>query len=446
MSRLLTALGTTLGHGRFQENNWRQDVLSRNSGKDMNPRLGQISRAADGRFVLVDSTISSVHHSLNSSSSDDGGFLPRRRPPRPGRVWVDRRSSWRRPLVTYPSELSLRSEGSGQSAISPSTIFTPIRHTAPPAPPRLLASSPTIPTTPASLLAAAWSPAYNFSDLSSVRQPSSADRSLPSASTFSPASYQPSYQQLRSIHEKYSQELPSLRAIHQDFALNKTRMPLVVPAVHPPLATSSPPRVRIGWGSRGGRSLVRHVRHARSAPELAASDADFLETSPSSSSGFGSKNTSQQNQSSHSGSTSVEWRLPPYRPPPPPPPISPPPPLAPLTALGHYNWLEFNTGLSCLPSLQPLKSTPDASVDGHYEFDSVLPPTPTGKSTSFEVDTCGLALYPSTSRIKPRLIHALPPSKYDNIEARVQAMKEEFHQFRKRQAQRRRSHELESAC
>lgn len=37
-------------------------------------------------------------------------------------------------------------------------------------------------------------------------------------------------------------------------------------------------------------------------------------------------------------------------------------------------------------------------------------------------------------------------SKYDNIEARVQAMKEEFHAYRQRQAMQRAGVELESAC
>lgn len=103
--------------------------------------------------------------------------------------------------------------------------------------------------------------------------------------------------------------------------------------------------------------------------------------SRSSSSGFGSKNasSSQHNRSSRAGSL-AEWRPPPYRAPPPAP--------------------------------QPRPRSQDAgSVDVHYEWDR----TPT----------------PSTPAPAPR----------DDVEARVRAMKEEFLQFRKRQALRRGSPE-----
>ncbi|PSN50340.1 hypothetical protein C0J52_07601 [Blattella germanica] len=360
--------------------------------------LGRISRAADGRFVLADSSHSSAANSI-SSSSDDGGFLPRRR-----------RASWRRPLVGYPSQLSLRSDTSGSLSPHYHPPLVPAIYSPPPAPPpRFRASSPLLTTT--------WSPSYNFSDLSSVPQLSSVERSLPTP---------PSYLQLRSVHERYSQELPSLRAIHEA----QRFLP-----VHP-LATSSPPRVRIPPPRPRARLPPRHARHARSAPELA--DPDLMETSPSSSSGFGSKNTSQQNQSS---STSAEWRLPPYRPPPPPPPPLPHPPH-----IGR--WLEFASASP--PHSEPgHEKTLDASVDDHYEFDTAFAATPTPSTP-----TALLRQRPGSGGISDSEIYsasfyplrAKRPSKYDNIEARVQAMKEEFHEFRKRQAKRRRSEELESAC
>ncbi|KAJ8895882.1 hypothetical protein PR048_001222 [Dryococelus australis] len=431
---------------------WLQTVLSpwllppRNGDLSSERSLGRIHRAPDGRFVLVDSSLSGSIGS-STSSSDDGGFLSRRR------------ASWRRPLVGYPSQLSLRSQASGESTLAaflgrfspPPPILVPAIYSAPPPlrpAPRLQASSPVTP---------GWSPSYNFSDLSSVRQTgSSVDRSRPTP---------PSYVQLQSVHERYSQELPSLRAIHEESWQRHHPLPpppLFLPPVHP-LVAASPPRVRIPqprpvpWVPDGfptssshararvtARLLPRHAKHARSAPEL-SSDL-LMETSPSSSSGFGSKNTSsQQNQSSQSGSTSAEWRLPPYRPPPPPPPPHPatihqlltrPPPL-----LGP--WLEFaaaNFRPPSPPHSEPIKPL-DISVDGHYEFDPIFPLTPLGRHP----DDRGISdseVY-STSPFPTRTKR---PSKYDNIEARVQAMKEEFHEFRKRQAKRRRSEELESAC
>lgn len=312
-------------------------------------RLGRISRAPDGRFVVVDSAANSV-----SSSSDDGGFLSR-----PG---FRNRASWRRPLVGYPSDLSLRSSASGDSLAwrTPlATVYTP-QPTTP-----FQASSPAA-SAVFSPVPSIWSPAY-FSDLSSVRQPSSAERTL------------------RSVKEMYSQELPSLRAIHEE---NQRTL-----------------------GQRRGKSKLppRHARHARSAPELADLTQETSPESRSSSSGFGSKNTSQRTGSSNTG----EWRLPPYRPPPPPP------------VTGH--WLEY----SAYPSpIQSDNSHKPLSVDGHYEFDPVYPlsPTPTDMTRTLNA--------PYYSRTP----------KYDNIEARVQAMKQEYKVFRERQARRRQSDNIESVC
>lgn len=367
--------------------------------------LGKISRAADGRFVIADSVLSSANNSiLDASSSDDGGFLPKTR----------LKSSWRQPLVGL-SQLSLRSDGSGVSigAVQPGHLGTVIPLARQPAictisSPRFLASSPSGPQIP-------WTPVY-LSDLSSVRQPSTGERSFPTP---------PGYIQLRTVHQRYSQELPSLKAIHAE---SRRFVPVQ------PLATSSPPQTA---GRQRARLPPRHARHARSAPELAASPD--LETSPesrSSSSGFGSKNTSQQNQSSRSGSTVAEWRPPPYRPPPPP-------------LVGR--WLELQNQGSKV-SHTHIQNTVDAgSVDGHYEFDPVsCTPTPTSASTPTREERPPAHQMHTIHMPQIHQVHTVhhQPARYsrDNIEARVQAMKAEFHQFRQRQARRKQSVHLESAC
>lgn len=355
----------------------------------------------------------------NASSSDDGGFLPKRGD-------VRNRASWRRPLIGYPSDLSLRSDASGQSArVGLGTFFghmgLPPRFHYPVKPiptiytPRVQSSSP---ATSSALLLSPWTPLY-FSDLSSVRHPSSAERSYPTP---------PGFMQLRSVHERYSQELPSLRAIHEE---SQGFIP-VHPIRDSPRIRVPPPYPALPNNRPRARLFPRHARIARSAPELGS--PDHLDRSPesrSSSSGFGSKNTSQQNQSSQSGSTFIEWRLPPYRPPPPPKSALPPPP--PL--VGH--WLEL---ASSSPSTSEVHKAVDVgSVDGHYEFDPSTPtPTPSTPTGPREID-----LDTQTFR---KSYGTLRSVRYDNIDARVQAMKEEFHEFRKRQAKRRRSHELESAC
>lgn len=355
----------------------------------------------------------------NASSSDDGGFLPRR-------GGVTNRASWRRPLVGYPSQLSLRSDASGQSARG-MTAYFPVQHyhnhpqyplkpipaIYSPSTPKFQSSSP---DASSGLLLSPWTPMY-FSDLSSVRYPSSAERSYPTP---------PGFIQLKSVHERYSQELPSLRAIHEE---HQGFIP-----VHP---IRDYPRNLPQPRSRTNRLLPpRHARLARSAPEL-----DHLDRSPesrSSSSGFGSKNTSsQQNQSTHSGSTFTDWRLPPYRPPPPPPVSILPPPPPPF--VGH--WLELASSSPSASDHLHNKSVDVGSVDGHYEFDPSTPtPTPSTPTGSRDVDL-------ETGPGPPvRKGYSTIRSRYDNIDARVQAMKEEFNEFRKRQANRRRSHELESAC
>jgi hypothetical protein len=396
--------------------------------------------------------MSSANNSiLDASSSDDGGFLPKQH----HRL----KSSWRRPLVGT-SQLSLRSEGSGLSiARTPSghqLLAAPINplgcRALAPGPglhgatsPRFLASSPS-----QGQRSATWTAGAYLSDLSSVRPPNSSGAER-SASTFPTP---PSYVQLRSVHQRYSQELPSLKAIHAE---SRRFAPVQ------PLATSSPPQPA---GRPRARLPPRHARHARSAPELGASPE--LETSPesrSSSSGFGSKNTSQQNQSSRSGSTVAEWRPPPYRPPPPP--------------LTVGRWLELqdqhHPALKAALNAQNAANADAGSVDGHYEFDPAsCTPTPTSASTPtreerppvhqmhrqlpdiHQVHTTAQQCHQQQQqqqqqqRQQQQQQQQQQPAsaRYsrENIEARVQAMKAEFHQFRQRQAKRRRSAHLESAC
>ncbi|CAB0030800.1 unnamed protein product [Trichogramma brassicae] len=426
--------------------------------------LGKISRAADGRFVIADSVMSSMNNSiLDASSSDDGGFLSMKQQQQQQHL----KSSWRRPLVDT-SHLSLRSEGSGLS-IAPQSLpiqkhhqlmdqinthqldcQMPLSLPIPMVPDsaictisstHFLASSPSCQTEPRSTNI--WNSPMYTSDLSSVK-PQNSTATERSASAAFPS--QPSYLQLRSIHQRYSQELPSLKAIHAEAQR-------FVPVQ--PLATSSPPQ---GTGRPRARLPPRHARHARSAPELAASPD--LETSPesrSSSSGFGSKNTSQiQNQSSRSGSTVAEWRPPPYRPPPPP--------------LSVGRWLELqdphlhhSLGLSKSQQYNlnnvAAANVDAGSVDGHYEFDPVsCTPTPTSASTPTREERPPVHQMHHHQLPQIHQVHTtsqqthsqlpISSSRYsrDNIEARVQAMKAEFHQFRQRQAKRRCSAHLESAC
>lgn len=512
--------------------------------------LGRISRSADGRFV-----VESVRNSLASrgSSSDDGGFLSRRTGLR---LRAFDRASWRRPLVAYPSELSLRSDGTGQSNFGDHNILKYLREKSPspffkvPVSPlttptssvlaygrrkgvgyahssassmtrRLQTKSPsqasqspylqrlpqipiiysngnyptkygvifspslikpTTPTTPrivsssptnSNSLTPLWSPSYNFSDLSSVPVPSSAERSFPSSTS----QQRPSgYLQLRNIHERYAQELPSLRAIHEE----TSRLPRETAFFMP--VQPSPPRIRIPttWNDYRSRSRLppRHARQAQSAPELTSAHEDpvtstglLMETSPesrSSSSGFGSKNTSQQNQSSQSGST-TEWKVPPYRTPPPvktanqpqiqiPPQYSSSfsPPLSSEFQMPYLigDWFDLNTDIQEASPASDLTKL-DASVDGHYEFDAAFPPTPTPPipvSISYPRQTTPgdtFLPYPTTFYSAVNTVGTTRPkrtTKYDNIEARVQAMKEEYYAFRRRQEKRKFSENLESVC
>lgn len=105
----------------------------------------------------------------------------------------------------------------------------------------------------------------------------------------------------------------------------------------------------------------------------------------------------------------------------------------------------------------PAKAVDVGSVDGAYEFDPATPTptasTPTGPpmlmtTTDLGYDAGMGLVSPSTSFGHGHLSHHFRKraTRYDNIEARVQAMKEEFYAYKKRQAMNRIAAPLESAC
>lgn len=362
------------------------------------------------------------------SSSDDGGFLPRKR----------------RPIVSCPSQLSFQSIDSNQSNYSRllkrfnlhhlhqmaqhavdlhrptvsqaiQTIYrnvndplgnaiyvnTPMR-----GPTKILSSSP------ASNLAA-MSPPY-FSDLSSVN-PSTADHSQQHTG------HTPLHQ--RSFQDRYFHTLPRLHAISEE---NNRFIPVQIPTpasldgnfyqnIHNfPLRSMYDFRSRHNPLNRSKRSLPD-----TSFPLLNIAH-HFLDASPSDSSGFGSKNTSSQmNQSSHSSGMRL---LPPYR----------PPPAAPSTLHRHINvqspsqsmshWFDLIARLRATSEkTSRTKSFDVGSVDGHYEFD---PSTPTP-----EIGTPTLLELPDTF-----FMHHAQRKRNETIDARVQAMKEEYHAWRQSQS------------
>ncbi|XP_053958669.1 protein turtle isoform X2 [Anastrepha ludens] len=395
----------------------------------------------------------------------------------------------------------------------------------------------------------------HFSDLSSV-YPSSAERSLPTPSATSGN---------LSRYRYYAHELPSLRTIQEETRRynqqqqqeEKQQQELQTTDGFVPLQIPSPPawrnyyhtqlpyhsyRPRTRWYPRHyarlfGRTqpeLMSPLPHLNLTLRSASAGAMGLEASPesrSSSSGFGSKNTSNHPQGSHHSGSTSEWRLlPPYRPPPPPPahnsayfglaPTSAQqqqaqgqapashhhhhqqlhhPSLFSTNSLPYYphysgttssslqqqqqqrpltppytmeHWLGMISDLNAATDNVNLpKSVDVGSVDGHYEFDPSTPTpsvsTPTGgllrEDLNLHVDTTGhhtlgplssgsifhhtgagltsgAATYGGPMR-KTRF------SRYDNVEARLQAMREEFYEYRKRQAMQQAGvAELESVC
>lgn len=395
-------------------------------------------------------------------------------------------------------------------------------------------------TSGAMLVNSPWSPLY-FSDLSSVRQPSSADRSFPTP--------------MSGLSLRYMQqerELPALRTIHEETRrLAQGFMPLHSGSYgdypHSPVANSP----------RGGHHLINGHSHNtlrpirsrlfprqtrltrtvgdlspvplptypynRSTGSLAGAAVEISPASRSSSSGFGSKNTSTQpNQSLHSAGSShhqhhlhqqhlnSDWRmLPPYKAPPTPPistlhhqhnhfhpysnvPFSTrffegsdraaaansstlgpnwrllkrttlnrspssPPPLSYNSPYSMDHWLDLMQRINEMPGTS--KAVDVGSVDGAYEFDPATPTptasTPTGPPmlmmaphhTDLGYDNgLGLVSPQSTSSSSGHHHFRKRPTRYENIEARVQAMKEEFYAYKKRQAMQRIAAPLESAC
>ncbi|CRK96838.1 CLUMA_CG009918, isoform A [Clunio marinus] len=494
-----------------------QSIYSSSLTDDI-PNIKQIRRSNDGRFVLNEDVVDGIlveskRNSIGSqySSSDDGGFLPKRnRIPCP---------TWRRPLVQWPSQLSFRSDGQSSNrwiglgknllqtipqlhrVTSPnyqnsvpltenlhintissyvpapmisSNINTPSRLS------RIHASSP---ATSSPLVNSIWSPLY-FSDLSSVH-PSSAERSFPShrsqvvgGGVFSPNTYR---SVRNSRNPRYINELPALGTLYDETRrMARGFIPVQIPS--PPVrsyyANIGPHLHKPPIASyRSGRSRTfprSYNRMLRAPPELASPmlnlNLNILEQSPesqSSSSGFGSKNTSsQQNQSSQSGGTANDWRLPPYR--------SPPQPSVSRQSQHHHQqqqqqlnndssspysmsqWFELMQRLN-LASTSEFKAVDVGSVDGHYEFDPSTPTptasTPTGRDDFIQhQQQQQLQLQHAhdlfgTLRTKRFPYHHQQP-RYDQstIDARVQAMKEEFYAYRKRQAIKRAGTVLESAC
>ncbi|KAK3862557.1 hypothetical protein Pcinc_031593 [Petrolisthes cinctipes] len=281
--------------------------------------------------------------------------------------------------------------------------------------------------------------------------------------------------------------------------------------------TNSAPELRSA-GRAEVRPTSRHhpTRHREggSAPESREqSHEQSQEQSPDSSSGFGSKNTSQQQSSSQSGQSlsalgldssrleaseateSAEapeisrlvqptWlvaaprgRPAPWVRPPHPPPYEewaarqvlpqfrmpvftrPRESYVKPSVIGRRQWIgtvgldaSVDSGSSIKMSPRPPPVTMpqsaqqplDVSVDDHYEFDTVLSPTPGDDSVaewsrtrvaSGERGLSDSEIYGSGGR-----------RRHESMEARVAAMKQEFNEYRKRQARRRRSREMESVC
>lgn len=323
--------------------------------------IEHIRRSASGRFAITNNAEIEVHQAISSnqsvaSESDDGGFLPRRNRnvrtfcygPHATNSTASSTShirTYRR--ASYDGLLQVSSE-------QPLLQIVPIEHH--PIPPtyqnidtlertphrqsRIISSSPAV-QSPLSQSSAPLSPqTMYFSDLSSVLQNSSRDPTLQLPHTTN-------INQLQALQERYAQELPSLRAIHEEtrrMAENgmQSRMPFTSmwqsQCIYCPCELcyqnnmynyrQSQPQPLVHQRPRS-RLLPKHIRITKSAPELAAANAMnyvntmSMEVSPesqSNSSGFGSRNTSQTQHNSSTLSTSINSQtaryLPPYRSPP----------------------------------------------------------------------------------------------------------------------------------
>lgn len=235
-----------------------------------------------------------------------------------------------------------------------------------------------------------------------------------------------------------------------------------------PLATSSPPRSRHPPAVAVDEQQLRRKRSpltiaVRTSGHRPLADAhhpgrsgvvEYSPQSQSSSSGFDSKNTSQQNQSSQSGSasgqshlivpdtstSSVQW-------------TSPAIPARSALESHYVNWpVKKSASAAAPPPPLPVRlSLLDASVDNHYEFDTTQSPNETGLITTATAAGPSAVLVPPplagrdtdpAGASQRRAVVGKLTARYENIEARVQAMKEEFQEYRKRRARGL----LESAC
>lgn len=468
-------------------------------------------RSDDERFVL-DETIGKIlvdskRNSITSqySSSDDGGFLPKRSIRIP--------CSWRRSFVQCPSELSFQSDemssnrwillgknllqtvpqlhrpptsnlsssvpisenlhintinSNAHGPIVSSNMYTPTRLS------RIHASSPA--TSSPMIINSPWSPLY-FSDLSSVH-PSSAERSYLTPQQGNVFSLIPGRSLKNNRRSRYINELHSLRSLQDE----KQRMthgfiPVQIPT--PPVksyyANIGPqfyqPQTSLHQHpvnsnrSLRSRTFPRFNRMLRAPPELLSPvlnlNLNILEQSPesqSSSSGFGSKNTSShQNHSSQSGDIANEWRLPPYRPPPQPinlrnhqDKFSYHENFSPSSPYSMSHWLELMQRLNLASTSESKAVESVGSVDGHYEFDPSSPTptasTPTGRDELLLQHQQSNDILGALRTKRIHLNHHQPRYDQSTIDSRVQAMKEEFYAFRKRQAIKRAGIVLESAC
>lgn len=340
-----------------------------------------------------------------TSSSDDGGFIQKRRPIvecpsqlsfrslesdhnyNSGRLLLARigvNNINDKNVLSFPTNLNERNEHFYLNALNTNSVgHTTHNHTQSTVGlSKFISSSPDINTQ--------WSPNY-FSDLSSVKQPSFEISTTPQRKNF-----------LKNV-DQTKVKLNGFVPVHSPNYLNTWRF------------------------HRQLKDRKNHLHHMETSPE-----------SRSSSSGFGSKNTStQHNQSSQSGSTYEMKYLPPYKPPP-----NPRRKYSQKNYLNYFNEDSPYTMRNCLDLIVKLnmasdtrhftKSTDIGSVDtgfesptkriDHYEFVSHTG-SPSAISTPTESIHKATFIYP-----KKRV------SRYDNIDLRVQAMKEEFNDYRKQQA------------
>ncbi|KAL7742451.1 hypothetical protein ACLKA6_019081 [Drosophila palustris] len=359
---------------------------------------------------------------------------------------------------------------------------------------RIFSSSPA--STPGHHQLLAYSNPH-FSDLSTV-YPNSAERSnlsryryqsqeLPSLRTIQEETRRQQQQQPLTNHQHQLEQRWAAAGSRSPCMPNaSSRSPCMPTAAledhFVPLQLPSPPSWRNYYQSQSQLPSYQHSYRPRTRwyprhysrlfsplPQLQLNLNLGLDASPesrSSSSGFGSKNTSN-----HPGSTS-EWRLlPPYRAPPSPPKHFGGNQRAQAQTLvtGQQPYQYSYQSIICLR--RPNCPVDVGSVDGHYEFDPATP-TPSASTPrddlNLHIDThhypnqhsyhnhhlnhhhnhhtlgplSGSLLHASSAA---RKLRSLP--RYDNVEARLQAMREEFYAYRQRQAmQQTNGPEIESVC